>query len=282
VDRSLQNTDYTFNGGVTVDEVGTDPSPDSATVTITRADGTAVVTGATAVNGPNGVFSYTLVPAQTALLDTLTATWSFTLNGRLQSLRDQVEIVGGYHFDLNELRQMPPLADKNAYSTAKLLNARTLAETTIEQACGRAFVPRYSIERVDSFQSWPFPDVRALRSAVNMDGTILTGAALTDAFNGWYPYHSYRYCNRSWTVGVEYGMDSCPADVARASMLLARSYLIAGSAAGTGGLEERATTVSYADAGLTYGLVTAGARGAVTSIPEVNVTIERYKMVAFA
>jgi hypothetical protein len=77
-------------------------------------------------------------------------------------------------------------------------------------------------------------------------------------------------------------MDSCPADVARASMLLARSYLIAGSAAGTGGLEERATTVSYADAGLTYGLVTAGARGAVTSIPEVNVTIERYKMVAFA
>jgi hypothetical protein len=81
VDRSLQNTDYTFNGGVTVDEVGTDPSPDSATVTITRADGTPVVTAATAVNGPNGGFSYTLVPAQTALLDTLTATWTFTLNG---------------------------------------------------------------------------------------------------------------------------------------------------------------------------------------------------------
>jgi hypothetical protein len=152
VDRSLQNTDYTFNGGVTVDEVGTDPSPDSATVTITRADGTPVVTEATAVNGPNGGFSYTLVPAQTALLDTLTATWSFMLNGRLQSLRDQVEIVGGYHFDLNELRQMPPLSDATTYTTAKLLNARTLAETTIEQACGgRSFrATRSNVSTVSS------------------------------------------------------------------------------------------------------------------------------------
>jgi hypothetical protein len=38
-----------------------------------------------------------------------------------------------------------------------------------------------------------------------MDGTILTGAALTDAFNGFYPWHSYRYHNRSWSVGSNMG-----------------------------------------------------------------------------
>jgi hypothetical protein len=225
VDRILRGVSATLSQTVSVAEAGTDPNPDAATVTITRADGTPVVTDATAVNGPNGGFTYTLTPAQTALLDTLTATWTFTLNGFVQHLTSQVEIVGGYHFGLSQLRRCSRSGPTERVLDGEAAEARTLAETTIEQACGRAFVPRYSIERVDSFQSWPFPDVRALRSAVNMDGTILTGAALTDAFNGIYvavslvPLH-----NRSWTVGVEYGMDSCPAamcssvDAARAQL----------------------------------------------------------------
>jgi hypothetical protein len=272
VDRILWGVSATLSQTVSVAELGTDPNPDAATVTITRADGTPVVTDATVVNGPNGGFTYTLTPAQTALLDTLTATWTFTLNGFVQHLTSQVEIVGGYHFGLSQLRTMQPLSDQNAYSTAKLLDARTLAETTIEQACQRAFVPRYSIERVDSFQSWPFPDVRAIRSAVNMDGTILTGAALTDAFNGIYPWHSYRYHNRSWMVGVEYGMDSCPADVARASMLLARSYLLQGPE------DDRATGMSNEFG--SYTLVTPGVRGAYTNLPSVNALIDQYRLVA--
>jgi hypothetical protein len=280
--RILQNTGADLDVAVTVNGTGTDPSPDTATVTIRRADGTTLVNAAAATNGLNGGFTYPLSSTNTALLDTLTASWTFTLGGATQTLTTQAEIVGGYHFALPSLQALAPLNDTQAYPVAKLVEARTLAEQLIETECGRAFVPRYWYGRVDGYR-WPFADVRTVRSAVNTDGTVLTGTSLTDVYNGHFgAYYGYRRRNQSWTVGLEHGMDSAPLDVSRASMLLARSILVANKAGTTGSIDERATTVSYADAGLTYSLTTAGARGAATNLGEVNATIDRYRLVAIA
>lgn len=279
MDRVLRGVSATLSQTVLVDETGTDPSPDAAIVNITRADGTPVATNAAAINGANGGFQYVLTPLETALLDTLRVDWTFTLGGQVQTLTTYVEIVGGFHFPVTALRAAPGLASSTDYPTAKLVEARTLAETIMEDACGRAFVPRYWYGQVDGFR-WPYPDVRALRSVVNAyDGTIMTANERLDALfgRGW-RYH--RYAAR-WEVGLEHGMDAPPADVSRASLLLARSILIGDRNTG-GTLDERATSVSYADAGLTYSLTTAGVRGAPTSVPETNAVIDRYRIPAIA
>jgi len=77
-------------------------------------------------------------------------------------------------------------------------------------------------------------------------------------------------------------MDACPPDVADAARLLAREGLARTYAASSSGLDARATSVTYADAGLTYGLVTSGVRGAATDVAEVNAAIARWQGIAVA
>jgi hypothetical protein len=180
-----------------------DPDPDAATVTITRADGTPVVTAAPTVEVGVGVVSYTLTPAQTALLDTLTVTWTAHMGGQDQAFTDTVEIAGDMLFRIAAIRTLPGLSDPVAYPEGTLRDARLLAEQLIETECGRAFVPRYWYGRVDGYR-WPFADVRAVRSARNTDGTVLAGSALADVYDGHFgAYYGYRRRNQSWTVGLE-------------------------------------------------------------------------------
>ena len=49
-------------------------------------------------------------------------------------------------FTVAQARAMSPLADTVKYSTQKIIDARTLVETALEDACGVAFVPRYRRE----------------------------------------------------------------------------------------------------------------------------------------
>jgi hypothetical protein len=111
MDRILRKVSSTLARTVTVDEAGTDPNPDAVTVTITRGDGTALVTNATTTNGPNGGVTYTFTPVQIAQLDNLHLEWNFTLGGFVQTVTSEVEVVGGYHFSLAQLRAFAPLND---------------------------------------------------------------------------------------------------------------------------------------------------------------------------
>jgi hypothetical protein len=275
IQRILQGTGDTLSVQVTVAEAGTDPTPDAAAVTVTRADGTVVTAAATAQNGPAGTFMYPLIPAETALLDVLTATWTVTLAGQPQTLVTRAEVVGGHHFTLAELRAMAPLGDTNAYPTGRLVEARAEAEDFLETECGRAFVPRYWRGTVGDVRSWPFPDVRRVREVRAPDGTAWSAVDLDYMNTGWgYPGRWAARRRGRWTVALEHGMDACPPYVARASRLLARNVLTGNASASM--LDERATSVTYADAGLTYGLVTGGVRGAASSIPEVNVVVDQY------
>jgi hypothetical protein len=69
VQRIVRGRSATLTHTFYSDAAATDPSPDVTTVTITRADGTAVVTAAATTEAGTGVVTYTVTPAQTALLD---------------------------------------------------------------------------------------------------------------------------------------------------------------------------------------------------------------------
>src|SRR3954470_10452117 len=140
---------HTFYSDVTA----TDPVPDTTTVTITRADGTALVTAAAATEAGTGVVTYTVTPAQTALLDRWTVTWTATFGGQSQAFAETVEVAGDMLFSLSEasaIRTGSQTGDAlyPRYTIAQIAAMRVSVEQAIEEEYGSALVPRYERETV--------------------------------------------------------------------------------------------------------------------------------------
>lgn len=148
--------DHTF----VVGEAPTDPSPATAAVTITKADGTAVATDAAGTHDTDGRFTYAI--AGQADLNVYTAVWAATFSGSLVTDTDIVEIVGARYFTLKDARESDELlTDTGKYPTSRLEDVRLEVEQEAEQICDRAFTPSY-------------------RRAV-LDGTGTSTILLTDA-----------------------------------------------------------------------------------------------------
>lgn len=142
MNRYLVNAQMEFSTTYYVDGVDTDPTPDSATVTIVRDDGTVIINGLSATPGtppPAGTFVYDLTPGQNNRLDRMTATFVSALGNSVQ----QGEIVGGYLIGSADLVELYP-----NNTNAERADRRTDIEIRLEEACGRAFVPRYEREVV--------------------------------------------------------------------------------------------------------------------------------------
>lgn len=273
--RGLSATlSYTFYS----DGTATNPSPDATTVTITRDDGTAIVTGAAATEGATaGVVTYTLTPAQTATLDILTVAWTATFGGQAQTFTDIVEVAGGVLFTIAQARAVSPLNDTSTYTTARIVEARTMVETALEDACGVAFVPRYKRQFVSgngrSTVILP-PRTTAIRS-VTLDGAVVSQGyvdtmRLLPTGEVYYPsWWSQGYAN--YEIAFEHGYDYPPPRVTHAALKLAKRYLVDSP------VSDRATTLTTED-GTTQFLVTAGVRQAVFDIPEANAVVDQYSL----
>jgi len=273
--RVLKATTTTLSVTFTVDGIPTDPSPATATVTITRADGTVIVTSGTAVRTGAGVFTYTLSSAQTTNLDILTAAWTSSL-GTISTI---TEIVGGFLFTIADARADSTLSDVAKYPTALIQAARTVAEEVLERACGVAFVPRYHRETLDGSgttdlaPSWP--RVSSV-TAASVDGTALAAGDLTGLvayssggiynLNGWYGGRG------NVTISYTHGYPYAPGRVGLAALKLARRYLVDSP------VSDRATSMSTPDGGTQF-FVTAGVRSAITDIPEANAVIQEYSLI---
>jgi hypothetical protein len=269
----LQNTAATIRLPLTVDGVATDPSPDAATVTITRADGTALVTDAAAADLGTGVFGYTLTPTHTALLDTLTATWTYIRATYEEQVQTTVEVVGGFLFTISEFRALGGgYANTTNYPASAVEDMRTTVEQALEDACDVAFVPRYTRETIsgtggtDVLLRWP--KVRAFRSVSIDDADVTSVVALREGLG---------YLSTGWTFGrgnvvvaYEHGWDTPPMRIRRAALLLAKQWITPGAA------DDRAINMSN-DTG-TYALFQAGVRGHTFSIPEVQAAVDAYSM----
>jgi hypothetical protein len=278
VDRVLKSSSPTISATFAdLSEQPVDPSPATATVTITRADGSAVVTGAPTTRTGTGVFTYTLSPSQTAQLDNLTASWTSALG----TITTAVEVVGGHACSLAEIRaRSQALTNTTNYPDSKLIAARNLAEQAFEDVANVAFVPRYALESVDgrgtTFLMVTHRKVQVVRSAsiayYGYPATVLTtddlaavrvtGLRRLQWTSQWSPGY------RNVTVGYEHGYDRAPLRVAQAVALLAKNWLL------TGPIDDRA--LQLAADGATMSLLTPGVRGSHFGIPEVDQALKDY------
>lgn len=283
MERIAQGRSATLTHTFFEDGTPTDPSPDSASLTITRADGTSLVPSDSVTDAGTGVFSITLTPEETANLDVLTITWSATFGGQVQQFTDYIEVVGGFLFTIAEARALKPLDQTSVYSTAAIVAMRNTVEQALEDECGVAFVPRYTLETVSgtgtSMLPLRWPKIRAIRSAsITTAGTAtaLTASELALlTLGGWGGIDGYTWTagTGNVTVGYEHGFDRPPEEIKRAALLLTKIWLTGENRP----KDDRAITYS-SDAGGTYSLSVPGRNGSAFGHPDVDVAVQRYSL----
>lgn len=267
--------------------------PGAVTLTLTRADGTALVTGA-ATSGTGVTRTYALTAGQTADLDRLTAVWSSPTLGAVTQL---VEVLGAWLFTVEQARAFDKkqLADATKFSDSAIVEARDRITDAFEQICGLAFVPRYRRVTLDgptvghvylhALSTTPgailLPDllvtrVRAVetRSATTWtafttedlaDVVIEPGGVLRRELRGGWPLG-----RAAVRVAYEHGYAAPPLDVQRAALLLATNQLVPSN------LPERA--LSQATEVGTFRLATAGyGRNNWFGIPSVDAVLEQHR-----
>lgn len=231
MDRVVRGRSATLYHTFYVNGTATDPAPDLATVTITRDDGTVVVSDDVTVNEATpGLVSYTLTPTATGQVDRLQLVWNADFNGLTQEFVDVVEVVGGVYFSIAEARALSPLNDLAAYPSRAIVEARVAAEQAVEEECGVSFVPRYDRATVNGDDTYgirlPYPLVRAVRWAkvagATRDISGITGGGAGYIYDtAWWPH--------GWgnvQVGYEHGYDEPPEGVKRAALSYARQLLV--------------------------------------------------------
>lgn len=277
MDRVLRDTKSEIRVTVTSNGLATD-ADSTPTVTITRdSTGAAVVTDAatTKPTETTGVYAYSLTPSQIPDVERLRAVWRATIGGQAgQEFRTEVDVVGGFLCTLDAIKAELP-SSLPAPSNTELAEARRWAEDKIERGCGVSFRPRYASEtrngndRTDIQLDHPRP---LALIAATLDGTSVLADVKLEEPEG------IAYLENKWTKGrrnvrlvYEHGYESPPEAITHAAIRLARYRLIDDPS----NFDERATRIDTEDA--SYSLVTAGVRGALTPLPDVNQTIEDYR-----
>jgi hypothetical protein len=275
MDRVKRQTAVTISNAWYVGGVIADPG--AVTIGITRDDGTVLVPAGTATVGAGAAQrTFALTTAHTSVLDLLTATWTTSLLGVDTSM---VEIVGDFLFSIAQARALDPLGDTARYTTQMITDARTLAETALEDACGVAFVPRYRRESFSGIGMTQtmlgMPRVTAIRS-LQLDGSDVTDLSTVVPIGSGTIYYPAGFTRGfgNYAIAYEHGWASPPPRVSNAALLLARRYLVDSP------VSDRATSMTTDD-GTTQFLVTAGVRQAVFDIPEANAVVAQYGLNAY-
>lgn len=280
--RLLRSTGATIS--VTLTKAGEPVEAEGLpTVVITRENGESLVaSSASTKDAAKGVYTYTLTPAQTALVDILKAEWTAKIGGVAgEVFTTHHEIVGDTLASLSAIEASLPAG--TTANEAELQEALELAEDWLEDACGVAFRPRYARDELDGTGGLDIrlvhPRPLALRtiklgSITGANRTALTESEVNEvqlypggkAFRlaGWWPGRL------NVEVTYEHGYRQVPKQVNRAAVRLARHFLIEDVTDYDG----RASSISTEQAH--YTLITPGLRGAITAIPEVNVVIENF------
>lgn len=272
-----------------VDQDGEPRTPASVSVHIVRSDGTDVVAATAATINSDNEAQINITPAQTALLDVLTCTWTETAGAVVQTV---VEVCGGRYFTINEARSIDKmLQDVAKYPDEDIKRVRTEVEIEVERITGRSFVPRFRTDQTDAADVGRLKplqlsqiDLRTIRS-VKVNGTTYASTYWELTSNGRLAFGTgvglmpnqiangpYRHGNLPVlvTVDYEYGWPSPPEDLKRAMVTRLRSRLLTDNT----GIPSRATSMTVD--GSTFSLSTPGVRGALTGIPDVDSVYDEY------
>lgn len=279
--RVLRTAQVTLTHVFYVDEAPTDASG-NVTATLKRLDGTTV-NSATAGHPATGTYTYT-VPAQ-AQLDSLTLDWEGTVAGAAVSVRDYVEIVGGFLFGLHEARAKRKPLSAATYTPEELAATRVEVEQDCEKICHTTFVPRFMRVAVPGSGRpdllTPHADLRALR-VVRIDGANLTApevaaigvnrsGVLIRPGGAIWPWPGAIQGSTIPNIVLEYehGLDAPPGRIASMAIVHLRSLLTETDR----GTPSNAVSFTVADGG-TYRLAQPGRDR--TGIPEVDAVYQRY------
>lgn len=241
----------------------------AVTVSVASDVGTVLQTGS--ATNSSGTYTFTLNTTATANLDRLAVTW--TASTAVQTTH--VDVVGGFYFDLADLRAMKDLSSMSTYPTDRLRAARAWIEEIIDRQCGTSFVHRYHRDirtRVHGLLSKPY--TRSLLSVTVDDATVdLDTIALDDVGAIWWAGTGSRWCPAGYTSDIRYTAgwaDACPGDLRDVALQAARWRLI--STDGQSGIPSRATSITNEFGNVT--LATASAEyNRPTGIPDVDAVI---------
>ena len=261
--------------GVVIDAAG------AVTGTVKRLDGTAVPgSPITASHGTTGKYSVDL-PAS-ALLDTWTLDWAGSVAGSDVIVRDYVEHVGGFLFDIGAAREAHKSQanpwNTGRYSNDLLVAKRIAVEQEAEAIAHAAFVPRFARFALDGTGTdeivTPDMNLRAVRGIKVAErygqpyGDLSVGelAAVAPLESGVLARDDgsvWPLGRRNVIVEYEYGKDYTPPEVTDASVMRLR-YMV--SATRTS-IPDRAISYTLAEGGV-YRMAQAGKRS--TGSPDID------------
>lgn len=281
--------------GTYYDDDGVQQSLTTATsVVVVDGAGTQVYSATPTLSA--GVLTASIPVASLPHLDAYRVTWIGKVSGVDVSWTDNLELVGGYLFEISDLRaQDRAFADVTKYPSSLLREVRTWVEAVIEgpRAAQVAFVPRhtrialngnspdlnrgfYPLLYGGDYRDLITPDfeIREVYSA-SINGTALTQAevdAISIDDNVLHRSAGVQWPAWPWGKGnivlhYEHGFDAPPGAITRAALLLAREYLVKSDIPG------RASATSIGDQ--LFRLTIAG-RDGVTGIPDVDAAIDQF------
>lgn len=269
--RVLATAGVTLTHVFFVDEVATAPTG-TLTAVVKRLDGTSIVGSPFTYTVTGTSCSFTL-PGQD-LVDSLTLDWNGTVGGEPVTVRDHIEIVGGFLFNLGDARHQLGL-DANTYPTSLLAAKRTEIEQEFEKICHQAFVPRFSRRSLTGRDTprlgTPDMMLRGVRAAT-VAGTVLDAPALAAITVS---DHGILTREAGWsgavTVEYEHGRDYPPSEISTAGILRLQSRLGMVNSA----IPTSAISFTVAEGGV-YRLSTPSKQR--TGQPAVDGVLERYTL----
>lgn len=180
------------------------------------------------------------------------------------------------YFTAAELRARFPEVTTEKYANGVVEDAIELAEDAFEHAADMAFITRTATTvmstDVASRLSLPNNRVTGITSVTGATSGVLDVSDARIVGGSYVVISSNWPVDESLTVIYEHGHTTPPLRVARAVMLLARTWLI------NGPIDSRASQLPTGDGGV-INLSTPGQFGAVFGIPEVDATLQQYKHV---
>jgi hypothetical protein len=251
----------------------------AVTVTVTGELGTTLATGPATLDA--AVYTFVLPAAATVALDRLTVTWVATT----ATTTSTVEVVGGFYFELAELRQMSNI--QSTYNTERLRAARDWIENVIDGECESSFVRRYATDTFNPYSEPRHGHPLLLRTSygqallsVAVAGVQLTGPQLAELAidkltNEVMATSGYPYVTGASLITVRYEAgwsDTCPPDLSAVSLSAARSWLLATD--GESGTPARARSITNQFGNMQ--LSTAG-RDHPTGYDDVDAVIIAYR-----
>lgn len=184
----------------------------TATVAVTRSDGTAVT--ASAVAGTlTAARMTTIAAAELVTVDVFTVTWS--VDGVVVAV-DKAEVVGGVLHSLGAMKAVNSAL--NGQSDENLRRTRQSVEDTLLAELGRSPVERLVVEqhvaRGGCTLLLDWPDLREVVWATDEDGTAIADVTAVPADDAGIAYLENGWpCGRV-TIAYRFGMTSLPGDLA--------------------------------------------------------------------